>query len=206
MIEWLVQIDTSLFYFFNVTLANGLFDFIFPIITDRENLLVGLAVVGVFYVRARRREAVVGIGLTVLAVGIADPLCCQVLKPLVGRLRPCHPEQFLAGGRFLVGMKHTFSFPSAHATNWFALATLFTLLYRRRWPWFFGIAVAVAFSRVYVGVHYPLDVTAGAVLGAGVGAAVYGGYRVVTRRPVLAALGLSHVSGPTRERDRAESG
>jgi undecaprenyl-diphosphatase len=177
VIEWLLQVDLSLFYLFNVTLTNGVFDFIFPIITDREHHLIALGVVAVVYVGFRRQEALVGIGLAVITIAASDQLCCSVLKPLVGRLRPCHPEHFVEGGRFLMGMKHSFSFPSAHAMNFFAQATLFTFLYRRHWPWFFGIATAVAFSRVYVGVHYPLDVTAGALLGAGVGAAVYGGYR-----------------------------
>ncbi|MBD3314180.1 MAG: phosphatase PAP2 family protein [Chitinivibrionales bacterium] len=185
MIDWLIQIDTSLFYFFNVTIANGLFDFIFPIITNRENHLIALGVVAIVYVGARRKEAMVGISLAVVTVAFSDQLCCTILKPLVGRLRPCHPEHFLEGGRYLVGMKHSLSFPSAHSMNWFAQATLFTFLYPKQWPWFFAVATPIAFSRVYVGVHYPIDVTVGAVLGAGVGAAVYGGYRLVRRKVTI---------------------
>ena len=57
------------------------------------------------------------------------------------------------------------SFPSAHAATSFAAAVLLTSLFPRRWPVFFGLAVAMAYSRVYVGVHYPGDVLAGALLG-----------------------------------------
>ncbi len=59
------------------------------------------------------------------------------------------------------------SFPSAHAANWFALATIAFLFYRRSAWFMFPLAASVAFSRVYNGVHYPGDVTAGAILGAG---------------------------------------
>ena len=88
-----------------------------------------------------------------------------------------HPDLFVEGGRFLIGMKTSFALPSAHAMNWFAQAALFTHLYPKRWWLFFSFAAPVAFSRVYVGVHYPADVAVGAVLGAGVGTGVYWGYR-----------------------------
>ncbi len=57
------------------------------------------------------------------------------------------------------------SFPSGHAATSFAGAVVLVLLVRRAVPLLFVLAAAVAFSRVYVGVHYPLDVLAGAVLG-----------------------------------------
>jgi undecaprenyl-diphosphatase len=184
VLEWIIQVDTAVFVFFNATIANGVFDVIFPIITDRENNLIFLAVVGVFYLRAEKKKALIGIGLALLTVAISDPLCVRVLKPLVGRLRPCHPEFYVEGARFLRGMKGTLSFPSAHAMNWFAQATLFAMLYPKRTAWFFTLASAVAFSRVYVGVHYPLDILAGAWFGVGVGGGVYYGYKAIERRLV----------------------
>jgi undecaprenyl-diphosphatase len=58
------------------------------------------------------------------------------------------------------------SFPSAHAANSFAMATVASWRLRRFAPLFYFVAVVVTYSRVYVGVHYPLDALAGAVLGA----------------------------------------
>jgi undecaprenyl-diphosphatase len=66
----------------------------------------------------------------------------------------------------------TFSFPSGHATVAFASATVLALAVPRlRWP-LFALAALIAFSRVYVGVHYPGDVLAGAVLGVGIATAL----------------------------------
>ena len=64
------------------------------------------------------------------------------------------------------------SMPSGHATTSFAGAVVLTVLLRRGAPGLFLLAAAIAFSRIYVGVHYPLDVLAGAALGATVGALV----------------------------------
>ena len=66
----------------------------------------------------------------------------------------------------------TFSFPSGHATVSFACATVLALAVPRlRWP-LYALAALIAFSRVYVGVHYPFDVLAGAVLGIGIAIAL----------------------------------
>jgi membrane-associated phospholipid phosphatase len=64
-----------------------------------------------------------------------------------------------------------YSFPSGHAATAFAGAVVLGFLWRRGTPYFLLLATAIAFSRVYVGVHYPGDVIAGAALGVAVGAA-----------------------------------
>ena len=104
------------------------------------------------------------------------------LKEWLGRDRPPlrdpEPEP-------LVSLPLTSSFPSGHATVAFACATVLALAVPRlRWP-LFALAALIAFSRVYVGVHYPLDVLAGAVLGVTFGFAVRyagAGIRRVARR------------------------
>jgi undecaprenyl-diphosphatase len=86
------------------------------------------------------------------------------MKPLFGRVRPCNglpPGAF----RLIVGATSAYSFPSAHAANSFAMASVVSW----RFPGFailaYLIAAAVAYSRVYVGVHYPFDSFAGAFVG-----------------------------------------
>ena len=100
------------------------------------------------------------------------------LKALSDRPRP---YETLADVDPLLGGALGTSLPSGHAATSFAGAVLLTGLVRRGAPAFFALATAIAFSRVYVGVHYPLDVVAGAALGALVGAAAAAA--VARRRP-----------------------
>lgn len=115
----------------------------------------------------------------VLAVALTDILCAQVLKPLIARVRPCVA---LEGVRLLAGIKTSWSMPSNHAANTAAAATIVGFCYRR-WLWLaVPIAALVAYSRVYVGVHYPLDVLLGAVIGVSVAAFVMIAIDAVTKR------------------------
>src|SRR6185312_8181290 len=91
-----------------------------------------------------------------------------LLKSAIGRPRPfvgdprVHPS---------IGLPHDPSMPSGHAMNAFAGAVvLAAVVPRARWP-LFGLAAAIALSRVYLGVHFPSDVIAGAILGSTIGAA-----------------------------------
>ena len=91
------------------------------------------------------------------------------LKEWVERDRPAvaDPEP-----ETLVELPATFSFPSGHATVSFACATTLALAVPRLAVPLYALAVAISCSRVYVGVHYPLDVLAGAVLGVAIAIAL----------------------------------
>jgi len=95
----------------------------------------------------------------VLIAWLAAEVTARLLKEVVTRERPHdHP---------LVAMLHTPSFPSGHATTGFACAATMARFapLRRAAVVLYALAVLIAYSRVYVGVHYPLDVLGGAVLG-----------------------------------------
>ena len=106
--------------------------------------------------------------LVLAADGAADVLAA-LLRMVTGVERPAvrYPEP-----PALVHIPHSGSFPSGHAATSFACATVLTAFAPRLAPAVFTLAAAIAFSRVYVGVHYPIDVAAGAVLGTLAGLAV----------------------------------
>ncbi len=165
MLEFLYSIDIQLFRFGNLTLANPVGDLFFPFLTEVKNFYP-IYLVGILLVIYKERKASLPILLfTALLVLCSDQLSSHVVKPLVGRLRPCAA---LDGVRLLVGCGGGKSFPSSHAVNNFAFALFFSHLYPKlRWPLFI-LAALIAYSRVYVGVHYPSDIFAGALLGLGV--------------------------------------
>jgi undecaprenyl-diphosphatase len=128
----------------------------------------------------RRRGIAAALGLAVL-VGLttfaADSASFGV-KDLTHRTRPFEANQQIHP----LYVVHSSSFPAGHGATAFAGATLLTYLAPKLAPFFFALAVAICFSRVYVGVHYPGDVLAGAVLGALVGCVAIGVIEAARRR------------------------
>lgn len=101
----------------------------------------------------------------ILAGGTSWMLVERILKPLAARIRPSE----LMGAIIVGPPSADFSMPSGHATIAFAMATVLTQR-EPKWRWvFFTLAILIALSRIYLGKHYPLDVTIGAFLGWGIG-------------------------------------
>ena len=163
MIDKIVEIDKQVMVFLNKTISNPIFDIIMPIITN-QNFLVfsGLILLGylVYYGGKRGR---ITIAVLLIAVGASDAICFQIIKPLVGRIRPSH--EFYEYINLLVSKGGKYSFPSNHAANSFVFATVLSYFYDKKKTFLYILASAIAFSRVYVGVHYPLDIFFGSIIG-----------------------------------------
>jgi membrane-associated phospholipid phosphatase len=169
-------LDTALFRFINEGLHFGALDPVMTFITARS-YLVALPVLLLMLARDRRKT-LLALALAVVAVLLAD-WTGAVLKGLIGRPRPCNA---LEAVNLLVGCSRSFSMPSNHAANTFAFAATFYFLTRDRLRYgLLAIAAAVGFSRPYVGVHYPSDVLAGAVLGTAIALLIVLSYRWATR-------------------------
>ena len=96
--------------------------------------------------------------LVLVAVAAADGVA-GLVKLAVGEHRPNEPDP-------LVTIPHSHSFPSGHTATSFAAATMLTALVPKAAPAWWVLAAAIAYSRLYVGVHFPLDVVGGAGIGA----------------------------------------
>jgi undecaprenyl-diphosphatase len=160
----ILRFDTELFYAINTRLTAGWLDSFMPYVTEKMNFLGAIIVAAVLIMILGKRKDRWGLLLLVLVVFSADFLSNET-KHLFMRIRPCNA---LDGVRLLAGCSRSYSFPSGHATNIFAAMVFLTIRYKKFFPVFITIAVTVAYSRVYVGVHYPLDVAGGAVLGSAV--------------------------------------
>ncbi len=170
MVQEILQLDKSLFYFFNRGIANPVFDIMMPFVTSDFNLRVFLVLVWLgLLIFGGKTGRIVAI-LLIPAIAISDQLGSHIIKPLVGRIRPCHE---LENVRLLVSCGSGLSFPSSHAVNSFTVATLLSKFYKRYLIYLFSLAFLIAFSRVYVGVHYPGDIIAGMLVGFILGLCVF---------------------------------
>ena len=163
MIGKIVELDKKAMVFFNKTIANPIFDFIMPIITD-QNFLVfsGLILIGYLASFGGKRGRIT-IVVLLIAASFSDAICFQIIKPWVGRIRPSH--EFYEYINLLVSKGGKYSFPSNHASNSFVFATVLSYFYDRNRVFLYILASTIAFSRVYVGVHYPLDIIFGSIIG-----------------------------------------
>ncbi len=137
--------------------------------------------------------------LLVLGITLSDQVCNSLLKPLVGRIRPCN---VLEGVHLLVNCTKSFSFPSSHATNIFTGTMLLSFVYPKLKTVLLGLAVLVSYSRIYVGVHYPLDVVAGIILGVLCAMATLLIYKLLAKK----IPGVFYVPKGSKSHDQVDSG
>ena len=163
MLNKIIELDKAVMIFFNKSITNSLFDFIMPIITSKDFLTV-IGMLLIFYLTVFcGKKGRITILVLVFAVGSSDAICAQIIKPWVGRIRPSH--EFNDFINLLVSKGGKWSFPSNHAANSFAFATVLSYFFEQKKVVLYTLASIIAFSRVYVGVHYPLDIICGAIVG-----------------------------------------
>lgn len=105
-----------------------------------------------------------------VTVIVSNYISSDIIKENFFRLRPCNNNNLVPPARLLLGYKPlNSSFVSSHASNHFAMAVFFYKTLKGhigKWAWlFFAWAIIIVYAQVYVGVHYPLDVICGAIVG-----------------------------------------
>lgn len=167
MLHQIQEIDTQVFLFLNQLHTDWL-DFIMYWTTQRDTWIPLYLILIFWIVKNYKQNSLKIIASLVLTIILADQITSGILKPLVERLRPCH-VLYLAGKIHAVtDCGGTYGFASSHAANSFGLAMALFLLFGKEHKWvkyFFVWAFFVSYSRIYVGVHYPLDVICGGLIG-----------------------------------------
>lgn len=158
---WIDNVDVACFYLINHSLQTLLLDRCLPWLSNAGEagliwVLTGLAL----YVTGR--PALRQAALLMLAAVLFSYLTGECIKHLLQRPRPF---ETIADAALLVRPVYTYSFPSEHAANAFAAALVLWRKLRGLTWLLFLLAPAMALSRVYVGVHYPLDILAGSLMG-----------------------------------------
>jgi undecaprenyl-diphosphatase len=167
MIESIKDWDEKAFLWLNSFHSDGLDPIVLQLTQTITWIPLYLLLLYLIYRKDPKNTAwvIVGVMLTIL---LADQVSSGLMKPYFERLRPCHDPQW-------VGLLHSYGrcgglygFVSSHAANTFGMATFLTLILRKKQKgiyWLFLYAVVVSYSRIYLGVHYPLDVFFGALVG-----------------------------------------
>ena len=156
------SIDLAIFYFFNHTISTGFFDKFFSMVTNVNNWYITyIILLGLLFFKGGRVGKISVLGILIL-ITITDQTSHKILKEFFERARPCNA---LSDILTPLGCTGSYSFPSNHAVNNFAAAAFFTKLFPRYKSVLFITASIVALSRVYLGLHYPSDIIAGAGIG-----------------------------------------
>ncbi len=160
--DFLYSIDVSIFFFINHTLSNPVFDKFFVFLTDVKHWYITYIILWCIVFFKGGRIGKIAAITSLIIITFSDQFSSSLLKNWIGRIRPCNA---LENVNILVGCTGSFSFPSSHAVNNFAIAAFFGEIFKKYRVLLFSVASIVALSRPYVGVHYPSDILGGAIIG-----------------------------------------
>ena len=175
--EELIALDIELFLFLN-QMGSRTFDVFWMLMTHKAtNIILYIFLVIIYFKQSGLKSFLILLGFVVLLILVTDQVT-NLFKISFERLRPCYEPSLKnmvrlvkssCGGRY--------GYFSGHASNSFALAVFFSIIFRNKYnrlPFLLlFIAFLVAYSRIYIGVHYPLDVISGIAFGTLVGMVFY---------------------------------
>jgi len=164
--DFLLELDYNLFYWINQQWSNSLFDFILPLARNKYVWIPFYVFILSYILFNYKKMGYKIIVILFLVIGISDAVSSHAIKKNVQRIRPCNNDQMEVVERIHCGSGY--SFTSSHAANHFAIAAFLSLVLvkRRSIKWLlFTWAGVISLAQVYVGVHFPLDIICGMILG-----------------------------------------
>lgn len=157
-----------MFLFLN-DMHSPFWDKIMWFISDKESWYPLYLLIIIYIIYKYRWHSIMLLFFIALLIFFSDQGSVQLFKEVFKRLRPCH-EPAIKEMVHIVNNKcgGQYGFISSHASNSFAIAAFLGVVFNRRWfAWsILGWAVVVSYSRIYLGVHYPLDIIFGGIFGA----------------------------------------
>jgi undecaprenyl-diphosphatase len=166
--------DTVLFLEINTQWTSSFLDNIFPWWRDANTWIPLYLFIMFFLFLNFKNKAWVWILFALITVVITDQTSSHLIKTFIQRPRPCADDYLQFHVRLLLDhCSGGFSFASSHATNHFGFAVFVFITLKdvlKNWKWLFIFwAATISYAQVYVGVHYPLDVLCGGIMGALIG-------------------------------------
>lgn len=191
--DLLIYWDFTAWFYLNTQWINDVFDALMPYIRNQWTWAPLYLFLLIFMPLNYGRKGWMWLVFFLLAFAIGDFLSASIIKPYYLRLRPCNNPYIKDIVHLLVPCGSGYSFPSSHATNHFALGIFAAMTVGAKYKWVKPAAIlwalSVGYAQVYVGVHYPGDVLAGAMLGTLTGWLVAKLYNKVYNRPFVTLAG-----------------
>ncbi|KIC01796.1 phosphatase PAP2 family protein [Flavobacterium sp. AJR] len=183
MLEKLQELDTNLFVYLN-GLGSETYDKLWLVITNQVNWIPLFLLLFYFiYKKLGTKQTLYLLLFIAILITCTDQLT-NLVKNNVQRLRPCNNPDINSFIR-IVQVRSSFSFFSGHAANTMAVATFLYLLLNKHFKYFgllFLWPLVFAYSRIYLGLHYPLDILCGYLAGATMGFLLFKIYQKVRAR------------------------
>jgi len=169
MLDLILEYDHKVFLWLN-NLGNESFDWFWMLMTNKVFNFFVYSIALIYLLKKIKIKSLISMILFLSILILISDQTSNLFKNFFERLRPCHDEQIFNSMRLVKdSCGGLYSFFSAHASNSFALASFFFFVYykiiQRKIILFFILASLVSYSRVYIGVHYPLDIITGSIFG-----------------------------------------
>jgi undecaprenyl-diphosphatase len=189
--EAILNKDTVLFYLINGQ-RNPFFDYLFGFLSHNLSFVIAILLAVIFLsIKKFNKHFWILLVLVALSFLLADRISVLCFKDVFQRFRPSHALEGvnlvkLSSWNLIYDYKGgLYGFVSSHAANAFSLATIFAVLgkkYKLLPVLIYSWAILVGYSRIYCGVHYPLDVIVGGILGIGIGLLIVMLYKLVLKK------------------------